>query len=243
MSDGRATSYRNLVVTVLGLAASAALAWGFRGLLVSDQCGRNGPACPPESAQTAYLWAFAVGLAIAIAAFVIHPSWTVLGIPVAFLAGSVWAGLELPAGHRGSSPWVGGLCSAGLLLALLVAWLRARYLDRTLDRRGRPAIGTVTDVRYSSAAGHTAEKPSMELTLRIEPQDGAPPFEGRATHFFPRRERPYPGQRLAVWFDPAERSTFRLILDVPPDAPDAIRRLHALARESSPPRPGEPEPR
>lgn len=233
-------SSRKVIGTLVGLAACAAVAYGLHGLILTGNCGGDGyPPCPPES--TPYFLAVGIGMPVAIIAGFVSTRGVAFALFPAVAAACFWAGFDLPPGERSVPFAVGGTFLAVMLLPLAVIpfGLRKRRLVHRLVTTGGQAIGTVTDIRDTGVTIN--HNPRVELKLRIEPTDGSSTFEGVKTITASRVKLPYRGQRFPVWFDPADRSSFVVGLDVGPNPTPEVRRLFELAEQGNPPRPGDPQ--
>jgi Short C-terminal domain len=228
-------SLRWVLANAIGLATCAALGWGVHGLILIGECGEYpNPPCPPESVP--YFLAVGAGVPGAIIAAVMGGRLAIAGVFVAPGIAMAWAGLDQPAGQRVPLLLFGGLLSAGpvlLLAVILLVQARKARLTGELIASGGEAIGTVSGIRDT---GVTINKnPRVVLTLRIEPLDGSPSFDGTKTLTVSRVDMPYPGKRFPVWFDRANRHRFFLGTHVGPDAPAAVRRLFAVAQAAADP--------
>src|SRR5690606_31510950 len=209
----RAMPPRKIIATLVGLAGCVAMAWGFHGLMLIGDCGGDGaPACPPES--TPFFIAVAVGMPAAIIFGIAGSRFSLIGPFAAAAVSGLWAAYELPPGERTGALVVGGAFTVIALLPLVLVPFarRKRRLAAKLVAEGATAIGTVTGVRDTGTTIH--RDPQLELTLRIEPQDGSPSFEGRKTIVASRVDLPYEGKRYPVWYDRDDRTSFLLATQV-----------------------------
>lgn len=75
-----------------------------------------------------------------------------------------------------------------------------------LMANGSRAVGTITRVRDTGMTVN--DNPRVEMTFRIQPLDGAAPFEASKTKTVSRVQIPQPGQRYPIWYDAADPATF-----------------------------------
>src|SRR5690606_11722301 len=148
--------------------------------------------------------------------------------------GALWAAYELPPADRTGALVLGGVFAVVSLvpLALVPFAMRKRRLAARLVAQGATAIGTVTVGRDTGVTIN--RNPRVELTLRIEPQDGSPSFEGRKTIVASRVALPYEGKRYPIWYDLDDRTSFLLATEVGENAPPEVRRLFAMAEAGDP---------
>jgi Short C-terminal domain len=219
---------RQPVAYVVGLAACAAITWGVRGLTLTGECGEYpAPPCPPESVP--YFLAVGIGLPVAIIAAIAGGRLLIAAIFTAPGIAMVWAALDQPADQRLPLLVFGALLAAGpvlLLAVILLVHARKAGLAEQLVGGGAKAVGTVTGIRDT---GVTINKnPRVVLTLRIEPLDGSPPFDGTMRLTVSRVDLPYPGKRFPVWFDRANPRRFVLGTPEPAAPADPLDRLAKL---------------
>jgi hypothetical protein len=226
-------SQRTLIGGLVGLAGSAAVAWGIHGLMLIGNCGGDGaPPCPPEA--TPYFVAVAVGLPAAILAGIFGRTITTFAIFPAVAVGALWAGMDLTGGARATALLLGGIFGAVSLapFALLPLQRRKRRRAMRLITEGATAIGTVTSIRDT---GVTINKnPRVTLTYRIEPEDGSLPFDGEKTMVVSRVHLPQQGQRYPIWYDRQDRSQFAIGTKVDDTAAPEVRRLFEKAAAGAP---------
>ncbi len=72
-----------------------------------------------------------------------------------------------------------------------------------LFETGTKAVGTITSVQDTGMTVN--DNPRVKMTFRVEPLDGAAPFEAEKTSTVPRVAIPQAGQRYPIWFDPESR--------------------------------------
>lgn len=230
-----AVPLRRPVANIIGLATCAVIGWGVHGLTLTGECGEYpDPPCPPESVP--YFLAVGIGIPVAIIAAIAGGRLVIAAIFMAPGMGMIWAGLDQPSGPRLPLVLFGALLTAGpvlLLAVILLVWARKSALAERLVAGGGAAIGTVTEIRDTGITINN--NPRVVLTLRIEPQDGSPPFHGKQAITVPRVDLPDRGRRFPVWYDRTDPRRFVLGTRVGPDDPPAVRRLFDTAQAGNPP--------
>lgn len=227
-------SPRVLIGSVLSLSGSLAVGWGVRHLVTFGPCGGDGvPSCPPEA--TPYAIAVAVGLPLAIIGGLIGRRLTTFALFPAIGVGALWGSTDASGTDRLFPLILGAAFLAASLLPL--AMIRRRRERTRLAARllaeGRPAIATIAGV---ADTGITVNKnPQVRLTVRIDPEDGNPAFDGQKTVVVPRVEIPRRGQRFPAWYDPADPSQFVLVTEPDESAPPQVRSSYAKATATTPP--------
>ena len=85
-----------------------------------------------------------------------------------------------------------------------------------LVQSGSVGVGTLTNV---ADTGITINELNIrvKLTLRIDPLDGSPAFEGHKTTTVSRVQIPQVGARYPVFFDPADHETFAYVDSIADD--------------------------
>jgi Short C-terminal domain len=86
-----------------------------------------------------------------------------------------------------------------------------------LVQSGSVGVGTLTNV---ADTGITINELNIrvKLTLRIEPLDGSPTFEGHKTATVSRVQIPQVGARYPVFYDPTDHETFAYVDSVADDS-------------------------
>lgn len=72
-----------------------------------------------------------------------------------------------------------------------------------LLQSGHPGVGTIVSVQDTGMTIN--DNPRIKLTMRIEPLDGSPAFDGYKTRTESRLTIPRQGERYPVYFDPADK--------------------------------------
>src|SRR5215208_2111834 len=75
-----------------------------------------------------------------------------------------------------------------------------------LFETGSKGVGTVLQVQDTGMTIN--DNPRVKMLFRIEPLDGSAPFEASKTKTVSRVEIPRSGDRLPIWFDPADHESF-----------------------------------
>lgn len=213
---------------LVGLAGCVAVAWGLHGLMLTGDCGgEDAPPCPPEA--TPYFLAVGAGIPAVIVAGIIGRTLAIFGVFPAVAVGSLWAASDLSGGSRAGALVLGGTFAAVTASPLVVIQFltRRRQWMLRLINEGRTAIGTVTAVADTGVTVNL--NPRVRITLRIEPEDGSAPFEGKKTFVASRLDLPRPGRRYPVWYDPADPSRFVILTKLDDTAPPHVRRLYEKA--------------
>lgn len=213
---------RRTISIPLGLAASVAIGVGSYYLPAR---GCDGGDC------TSYSWLFGVGLPVAILTVVFGRTGVVMATAIFVAAG---AGM-LAAGVRDGSPasYAIGAMLLGLAVGVLLVarWWRGLGAGEDISHLihdGQPAVATVLDVHDAHVT--VDHNPMVRLRVRMEPTSGAPAFEAAAPVLVSRVRIPVAGQRYAAFYDAADTSRVRVIVDLPDDAPEHARRLHDSIR-------------
>ncbi|MEU7874670.1 SHOCT domain-containing protein [Dactylosporangium sp. NPDC049140] len=217
-----------IIAFVVGLMGAAATGTGAYALAGGTPCS---PVCVAPG------WLIGLGAPTAVVAGIVATS------PIMLFTAFAAVGFGLLAaavgnGHQSvQSYFPGGLC---LLIGLggNVVWFAVRNVDITDGRAalfatGRPGLATLLSL--TDAGGSVNDNPEVIMRVRIEPADGSPAFDSTRTLVVSRLAVPRPGQRLAVYYDPADRDRFVLVTEADGEAPDEARRLlERLRAESAP---------
>ncbi len=216
----------------ISIAGNVALAWGLYNLLGIGSCGGYGLAPCPSSA-TPYFIAVPVGIITSIIGiFLGGGGLAFVGIFGAVGVASILRGFNGGVGAEGETvfPFVFGACFMIPVLFPLVFMVfgRRRY-NRALKlvAEGRKGIATVEQVDDTGVTVNG--NPRVRLTVRIEPEDGSPAFQGSKAVVVSRVAIPRAGDRYPVWYDPKDPSIFGLGTDVEAAAPADVRALFAKA--------------
>ena len=79
-----------------------------------------------------------------------------------------------------------------------------------LVQSGSVGVGTLTNVADTGITINELDI-RVKLTLRIDPLDGSPAFEGHKTTTVSRVQIPQMGARYPVFYDPADHETFAYV--------------------------------
>lgn len=203
---------------LLALAGMAALGWGLFHLMGIGSCGGEGvPPCPPDSWP--YFIAVPGGILLTVA------SGFLGGGPLSFFGifGTVGVSSLLVAADGGVDGDTTFPLVFGAIFLLVVAapvpialFLRRRARRRQeLERLGARGIATVLAVGDTGVTIN--DDPRVRLRLRIEPADGAEPFEADRAATVSRLAIPRAGDRYEVVYDGAERDEIHLGSALPRD--------------------------
>jgi hypothetical protein len=214
---------------LLGLAGNIAFGWGLYNLMGIGSCGGEYAPCPSEA--TPYFLAIPAGIIASVAAtFIGGGIFAFTGIFATVGIASILRGLNGGVDGDTTFPFVFGGCFAAAALLpvfLLGVGRRKRALAEALVATGRRGIATVVSVQDTGMTIN--ENPRVELTVRIEPDDGGAAFEGTKAITVSRVAIPRAGDRYPVWYDPADPSRFGLGTEVDETAAPDIRALFARA--------------
>lgn len=130
-----------------------------------------------------------------------------------------------PAAYDRADSRTGAIIVGGLFIPMGLAPLllvrggrrRARRLA-TLVRTGRRAPGRVVSVEDTGVTVN--DDPRVEVTVEVQPE-GEPSFTASKTAVVSRVAIPRPGDPVAVWYDPADRS--RVAFGLGPGAEEVAR--------------------
>ena len=86
-----------------------------------------------------------------------------------------------------------------------------------LVQSGSVGVGTLTNVADTGITINDLDI-RVKLTLRIDPLDGSPAFEGHKTTTVSRVQIPQMGARYPVFYDPADHETFAYVDSVADDS-------------------------
>jgi hypothetical protein len=92
-----------------------------------------------------------------------------------------------------------------------------------LMQNGSRGIGTVLGVQDTGMTVN--DNPRVKMTFRVEPLDGGAPFEAQKTTMVSRVEIPRSGDRLPVWYDPSDPSTWAYATVANDEGRQQIRQL------------------
>lgn len=204
------TSVPRRIPGLLALVAAFAIGWAIYHLLLTGSCSTppsDGlPACPPDTWK--YVVALIGGIFLEMGVLFAGGGW--IGFYGIFL-GIGFGGIAASRADGGEEWFLFfGLCflvSPLLGPILLVGAGLEQARARRLVEHGAQAIGTVLSIQDTGVTLNN--NPRVRLRFRIEPVDGAtPPYEAAKVATVSRVDVPRPGDRLPVWFDPANPATW-----------------------------------
>jgi hypothetical protein len=214
-----------IIAFVVGFTGAAATGTGAYALA-------GGAPCPPVCVDP--VWLIVLGSLTALVAGIVTVS------PIVFTAvAAVGFGLAAAAAgneHQSVQSYIpGGICVL-IGLGANAGWFALRNVDNTDGRAalfatGRPGLATLLSL--TDTGGSVNDNPQVIMRVRIEPADGGPAFESTRTLIVSRLAVPRPGQRLAVYYDPADPDRFVLVTEADDKAPDEARRLLERLRAES----------
>lgn len=107
---------------------------------------------------------------------------------------------------------------------------RKREKAMNLFQNGSRAIGTIMQVQDTGMTIN--DNPRVKMLFRIEPLDGSAPFEASKTKTVSRVEIPRSGDRLPIWFDPADHESFAYATIANDEGRAQIRQLFGTAADT-----------
>lgn len=131
-----------------------------------------------------------------------------LGVP---LLGIIKSEEGISLGGIGSYLFTAGIS----LVPLYFFFVKPALLKRRLEKIGLDGIGLIKEVRDTGSTIN--DNPLVKLILQIQPSDGSPSFESKATTQVSRLNPSIftPGSHVYVKYDPVKRTT---ILTTPPES-------------------------
>lgn len=202
---------------MLLIAAVGAFHWGLWQQIDVGECGGVGRAeCPPES--NIYIPAILAGVFVSLLAGWLAGTsslgWFALLISTPFVL-TTKAFVDRDSGDRS-----GLLVGAGVIVVLMLVGLvlivrmggRAAADQKLIDS-GSPARAHLVSVE--STGTEINHDPRVQMTLRLEPLDGTPSFEGEVARLVDRARIPRAGDVLPAYYDAADRSTWTVQLPGP----------------------------
>jgi len=194
MRTGQIVAY---VIGLVGVAAIGTATYALAG---------DAP-CPPICVSPGWLIGFGA------------PAVLVTGIitvsPMIFMAMAAVGIALLAAAAHNAHQSVMAYCLGGFLLLLGLALSAVGFYARSADLTdGRAALlatgspGLATVLSLTDTGGSVNDNPQVIMRVRIEPSDGSPAFESTRTVVVSRLAIPRPGQRVAVYYDPAAPDRF-----------------------------------
>ena len=96
---------------------------------------------------------------------------------------------------------------------------KKRKEEQAIDlvQSGSAGVGTLTNVADTGITINDLDI-RVKLTLRIDPLDGSPAFEGHKTTTVSRVQIPQMGARYPVFYDPADHETFAYVDSIADDS-------------------------
>lgn len=231
----------------LGLLGNLAVALALNEMIGTGSCGGDLPACPDN--LMGHIIMLPAGIIITmIAIFTGGGVFSFLGLFFAIGLGSLVAGFQSEdSGTQGFGYLFGGIFTAVATLVLVLGWRGwtggrkrvAKAMD--LVANGSRGIGTVKNVDDTGVTIN--DHPRVRITMRVEPEDGSPPFEVTKVVTVSRVDIPRRGDRHPVFYDDRDRSQWAYGTEMDPGkTPADIQALFEKA--SAPPLPEfEPEAR
>jgi hypothetical protein len=224
----------------LGLLGNVMIALSIAKLIETGSCGGEfAPACP--DALTPYFIMLPAGIIISVVAiFMGGGVLSFMGVFLAVGIGALITGFTSDDPDAGSFGKIFGGGFVGVpLLIIVLGFFGARAGRARLARAkqlvdaGARGVGTITEVRDTGVTIN--DNPRVEITMRVEPEDGAAPFEARKTITASRVAIPRAGDRYPVWYDRANPSDWVYGTDMDPSrTPAAIQSLFARAAAAAP---------
>jgi len=222
----------------LGLLGNVMIAIAMRRLLISASCAGLDASCTDDVGSAAGL--LPVGIIIAtVAVFLGGGAIAFLGTFFAIGIGALLAAGATDDGFIGDfGVMFGGIFVAvpALLLVLFLAMARtgrakavkAQHLVAT----GARGVGTIAQVRDTGVTIN--DNPRVEITMRIEPEDGSPSFDAQKTVTVSRVSIPRAGDRFPVWYDRNDPTQWAYGTDMDPSqAPADVQALFQRAQQTA----------
>ncbi|MEA2124658.1 MAG: hypothetical protein QOI80_1440, partial [Solirubrobacteraceae bacterium] len=164
-----------------------------------------------------------------------------LGIFLSVGIGALVAGFSSEDSNTQSFAKVFGGIFVAVPLFLIVIGLGAMRGGRSklakaqgLVATGARGVGTITTVADTGMTIN--DNPRVEVTMRIEPEDGSPAFDAQKTVTVSRVAIPRAGDRFPVWWDRNDPTQWAYGTDMDPSqTPPDIQALFARAAAASAP--------
>jgi Short C-terminal domain len=99
-----------------------------------------------------------------------------------------------------------------------------------LVETGSRGVGVVLNVHDTGVTMN--DNPRVKMTFRIEPLDGAAPFEAEKTKTVSRVEIPRAGDRYPVWYDAADPTSWAYATVDNEQGRESIRQMFGAAAET-----------
>jgi membrane protein implicated in regulation of membrane protease activity len=198
---------KNILGLVIGLGGCLLTGYALYSILSSAGCAAAlDKSCPVDGVFTS-VWMLPVGVIAAMAGMFMGGGFLVFaGLFMAIGLGALIVGILGQMPDMPFFPWLfGGLFFAGGLVPFFLgAFMRRsaaakQVMAAELMRSGAKGVGTITNV---SDTGITINNnPRITITMRIEPNDGAPAVERNKTVTVSRVQIPQVGARYPAWYD------------------------------------------
>jgi hypothetical protein len=221
----------------LGLLGNVMIAIAMRRLLISVSCAGLDSSCTDDIGSAAGILPIGIILST-VAVFLGGGAIAFLGTFFAIGIGALLAAGESDDGFIGDfGVMFGGIFVAVPALLLLLFFgmsrtgrskaLKAQHLVAT----GARGVGTISQVRDTGVTIN--ENPRVEITMRIEPEDGSPAFDAQKTVTVSRVSIPRAGDRFPVWYDRNDPTQWAYGTDM--DASQAPAEIQALFQRAQQP--------
>jgi hypothetical protein len=232
---------------IVGLLGNILIAVAMRRLLISSSCAGFDSGCTDDVGSAAGL--LPVGIIIATVS-VFLGGWAIsfLGTFLAVGIGALLAAAESDDGFIGDFGLQFGGIFVAVPLLLIVAWFFMSRSGKTkmvqaqsLVATGARGVGTISNVADTGMTIN--DNPRVNITMRIEPEDGSPAFDAQKTVTVSRVSIPRAGDRFPVWYDRNDPTKWAYGTDMnPAQTPPDIQALFARAAGTPAAAPAAPAP-
>ncbi|MEA2180550.1 MAG: hypothetical protein QOG77_3847 [Solirubrobacteraceae bacterium] len=232
---------------IVGLLGNILIAIAMRRLLISASCAGFDSGCTDDIGSAAGL--LPVGIIIATVS-VFLGGWAIsfLGTFLAVGIGALLAAAETDDGFIGDFGLQFGGIFVAVPLLLIVAWFFTARAGgakvaqaQSLVATGARGVGTISSVADTGMTIN--DNPRVNITMRIEPEDGSPAFDAQKTVTVSRVAIPRAGDRFPVWYDRNDPTKWAYGTDMnPAQTPPEIQSLFARAAGTPAGAPATPAP-
>jgi hypothetical protein len=227
----------------LGLLGNVMIAIAMRRLLISVSCAGLDQSCTDSIGSAAGILPIGIILST-VAVFLGGGAVAFLGTFFGIGIGALLAAGATDDGFIGDfGVMFGGIFVAVPALLMLLFFGMARsgrakaVKAQHLVATGARGVGTIANVRDTGVTIN--DNPRVEITMRIEPEDGSPAFDAQKTVTVSRVSIPRAGDRFPVWYDRNDPTQWAYGTDLdptqaPPDVQALFQRATATATPATP---------
>ncbi len=224
----------------LGLLGNVMIAIAMRRLLISVSCAGIDSSCTDDIGSASAI--LPIGIVIAtVAVFLGGGAIAFLGTFFAIGIGALLAAADTDDGFIGDfGVMFGGIFVAVPAFLMVLYFLMARtgrakaVKAQHLVATGARGVGTIVNVRDTGVTIN--DNPRIEITMRIEPEDGSPAFDANKTVTVSRVAIPRAGDRFPVWYDRSDPTQWAYGTDMDSSqAPAEVQALFQRAQQAAAP--------